>query len=380
MQVLLLRRISTTTFLNFFVSGAITLVIPLLLLERNVSINEIGVVLSILPLVFLIARLLFAAIADYIGWSHLFLLINWPTAVASTICYYFASSILVFMLGKFAEGLRESAYWAVIRTGIYCLSTKRVEYEATKNNAIIWLATAVGAASAGILIAYTGFSITIAVIIIASLVIFFPAVRLWKSSIEIPLPKTTRLFASLNPKGRTRLFWLVSIALMFNSLAVYPMMTLLLPVFMNKELNYSYPAIGFLFMMFNIIAAAVTFFTLKQPLNLKRAAFLTVTSIIASALLAFSGEFFAGLFLVLAFVRGYGIGFFEHIIVKAAKDSKNLSVDIGYLHTPMRIAEFASVLTAGFTVQFLGYGPLFLITGICSGIYAFLSLHILKNN
>jgi MFS family permease len=376
--VLLLRRISLTTFLNFFVSGAITLIIPLLLLERNVSVNEIGIVLSILPLVFLVARLLFAAIADYIGWSHLFLLINWPTAVASIICYYFASSIFIFMLGKFAEGLRESAYWAVIRTGIYSLAGKNVEYEATKNNAIIWLASAVGAAAAGMLIAYAGFSITIAVIVVVSLVIVVPAVMLWKSSVESPLPKTTRLFTSLNAKGRTRLFWLVSIALMFNSLAVYPTMTLLLPVFMDQELGYSYPVIGFLFMLFNIIAAAVTFITLKQPLNLRRAAFLTSISLVASSLLAFSGVFFAGLFLALAFVRGYGIGFFEHIIVKAAKDSKNLSVDIGFLHAPMRIAEFSSVLIAGFVVQFLGYGPLFVITGICSGVYAFLSLRILK--
>ena len=71
-----MKRVNAITFLNDFVSGGLTLLIPLLLLARNVSLTEIGVVLSVLPLVFLISRLLFAAVADRIGWAHIFLLIN----------------------------------------------------------------------------------------------------------------------------------------------------------------------------------------------------------------------------------------------------------------------------------------------------------------
>jgi hypothetical protein len=82
--------------------------------------------------------------------------------------------------------------------------------------------------------------------------------------------------------------------------------------------------------------------------------------------------------LALAFVRGYGIGFFEHTVLKVAKGSKNISVDIGLLHAPMRIAEFSSMISAGFLVQYLGYTPIFLATGIFFGVYCFLSLFILK--
>jgi len=52
-----MKRILAITFLNFFISGGLTLAIPLLLLERNVDLAEIGLVISILPLVFLVARL-----------------------------------------------------------------------------------------------------------------------------------------------------------------------------------------------------------------------------------------------------------------------------------------------------------------------------------
>jgi MFS family permease len=373
-----MRRVNAITFLNYFVSGSLTLIIPLLLLANNVNLTEIGIVLSVLPLVFLVARLFFAAIADYVGWSHIFLLINWPSTVVSTLIYYFASSLPFFVLGKFVEGLRESSYWAVSRTAIFHLSPKRAGDEATKNNGIIWLATAVGGAVAGVGIAFLGFSLILAVLALASFAIGVPAVLLWKSSFRVPMPKTTRLFAPLNPKGRSRLFWLVSIALMFNSLSVYPLVTLLLPVFMSQQLGYDYITIGFLFMLYNMVSAAATFVSLKQPLSLKRAAILTAVSILASAFLAGSSLFFAFLLLTLAVVRGYGIGFFEHAVVKVAKDSENVCVDIGLLHVPMRLAEFSSVLIAGFAAQFVGYAPVFLATGIFFGAYSFLSLRILR--
>ena len=373
-------RVNAITFLNYFVSGALTLLIPLLLLANNVNLANIGIVLSIFPLVFLVTRLFFSAIADNVGWSHVFLLINWPSAFASTLIYYFATSLPLFTLGKLVEGLRESSYWAVSRTAIYHLSPKRAGDAATKNNAIIWLATAFGGGMAGLGISFLGFSSTLAILILISLLIGIPALMLWRSSASIPISKTQRLFAPLNPAGRPKMFWLVSIALMFNSLAIYPLVTLLLPVFMNEQLDYNYITIGFLFMLYNAVSATVTWLTLKRPLSFKRATVLTAVSVVASVFLAGSGFFFPAFLLTLAFVRGYGIGFFEYIVIKAAKDSKNVSIDIGWLHAPMRIAEFASLIAGGFLAQSVGYAPVFIATGFFFGVYSFLSLYILKVN
>ena len=372
-----MKRVNAITFLNYFVSGSLTLIIPLLLLAHNVSLAEIGIVLSILPLVFLISRLFFAAIADYIGWSHVFLLINWPSTFLSCGIYYFATSLPTFALGKFVESLRESSYWAVSRTAIYHLSPKKAGNEATKNNATIWLATAFGGGIAGLGIAYLGFNSTIGALAIISTTMGIPAVMLWKSSSSIPIAKNTHILAPLNPKGRSRTFWFVSIAIMFNTLAIYPLTTLLLPAFMNQQLEYSYITIGVLFMFYNAISAITTYLTIKYSLNFARATILTVISITASIFLG-SSTFFIGCLLALAFARGYGIGFFEHTVLKVAKDSKNISVDIGLLHAPMRIAEFSSLVLAGFLVKYLGYAPIFLATGVFFGIYCFLSLFILK--
>ena len=304
-----LRRVNAITFLNYFVSGALTLLIPLLLLAKHVNVAEIGLVLSILPLVFLVARLLFSAIADYVGWSHVFVLINWPSAFFSTLIYYFSSTWPFFAVGKLVEALRESSYWAVSRTAIYHLSPNRAGHEATKMNAIIWLGMALGGAMAGLGIDYLGFSSSLVVLALVALAIGVPAVMLWRSSSKTPMPKTERFHNPLNPRGRSRMFWVASVAIMFNSLATYPLVNLLLPVFMSEKLGYSYIAIGVLFMLYYAISAAATWLSVEKTLDWKRAAALTVVSVVASVFLAGSGLIFPAALLILAFVRGYGVGY-----------------------------------------------------------------------
>lgn len=365
-------------FLNYFVSGGLTLTIPLLLLDRNVNLAEIGIVISILPLVFLSIRMLFASLADQIGWAPVFILFNWPTTFISTAIYFLANSIPAFLLGKTVEGVKESAYWAVNRTAIFSLSPQKEEKEATRINAVIWLATAMGSAAAGIGIAYLGFSSTLSIMIIASAAMGIPAVLLrhaGKRNAKLRIPS---VLAALNPRGRDRTFWLVSLVLLFNSLATYPLMTLLLPVFMNQQLKYDYISIGLAFMFYNVVASIVALGTLKKTLNAERVVVQSLVGLFATLLLANSGLYFPALFVALAITRGLGIGFFESIIAKVSKNRQTISVDIGLLHIPTRFAEFASVLSAGFIAQSFGYAPVFAASGIFFTIFSVSALYILK--
>jgi MFS family permease len=337
-------------------------------------VNAITFLLSVLPLVFLVARLLFAAIADQIGWSHIFLLANWPTTFVSTVIYYVANSLSAFFAGKVMEGLRDASYWAVNRTAIFHLAPER-EREATRNNAIIWLATAVGSAAAGLGIAFTGFSSTILVLILASAAIGIPAALLWKTGKKSSKPQNKSILKLLDPRGKSSAFWWASVALMFNSLATYPLITLLLPVFMQQQMAYGYILIGVLFMLYNAIASATTFLTLRIALSFRRAVIQSVVALLASIFLAGSGFFFPAFLFALAFVRGFSVAFFEHLVAKVAKDSQNVCVDIGWLHVPMRLAEFSSVLFAGFVAQAVGYAPVFAATGVFFAVFSFMSLH-----
>ena len=374
-----MKRVNAITFLNNFVAGALTLLIPLLLLAQNVNLAEIGLVVSVLPLVFLVARLLFAAVADRVGWSHIFFLVNWPTTLVATAIYYVANSLPAFLAGKITEGLRDASYWAVNRAAIFDLSPGRAEKEATRNNAVIWLATAVGSAGAGLGIAYAGFSSTLLVLIVASTAVGIPAGMLWKTRKPVLCKnREKKLGMALDPRGKSKAFWWASVALMFNSIATYPLLTLLLPVFMQVQLGYSYLLIGVLFMLYNVVASATTFLTLRMSLSLKRVIVQSAIAFLASVFLTSSGLFFPALLFALAFARGFGVAFFEHLVAKVAKDSQNVCVDIGWLHVPMRIAEFATVMTAGFAALAVGYAPVFAATGVFFIVFSLMSFRQLQ--
>ena len=194
-----MKRIFSITFLNFFVSGGVTLIVPLLLLERRIDLIEISLVISVLPLVFFIVRVFLAAFADLKGWRRFYLLINWPATFFSTLIYAIANSTSFFLFGKIIEAFKESSYWGVNRTAIFSISPNKKEKEATRNSAVLALATAIGSAVAGIGISYFGFSIAISLFLFASVIIGIPAALLWRTSTEKSEPKPCRTKDLVNP-------------------------------------------------------------------------------------------------------------------------------------------------------------------------------------
>lgn len=373
-----MKRIFAVTFLNFFISGGLTLAIPLLLLERNVDLVEIGLVISILPLVFMVARLFVALVADLKGWNRIYILLNWPSSLLATFLYFVANSTPMFLMGKIAEAMKESSYWAVNRTTIFSLSPKREEKEATRNTAVLFLSTAIGSAAAGLSISYVGFSTTLAILMVAAGTIGVPAALLWKAQKQNFEFKPARIKGLINLRSYGRRFWFVSMTLLFFALAYYPLLNLVLPVFMAQQLGYSYFSIGTAYLLFNIIASAIIFSTLRFSLGVKRVILQSAIALFASFLLAYSNSYFPGLFLALAVAEGLGMGFFECIIAKATKNKQSVSVDIGLLHVPYRFAEFASLLYAGFIAQTIGYFPVFVSSGIFFTIFSVLALYFLR--
>ncbi len=373
-----MKRILTITFLGYFVSGGLSLTIPLLLLSRNVDLAEIGFVISILPLVFLVVRLFLAALADHVGWAQFYILLNWPGTFFSTLIYFVAGSTSTFLIGRIVQAVKESSYWAVNRTAIFSLSPKQKEREATRNIGVLSLSSALGSLISGMGIAFMGFSFTLSVLLFASAIMGIPAALLWQARGKSSRRGILKVLALLDPRGKGGTFWFVSLTVLFFSLAFYPLSTLLLPVFMAQHLGYDYVTIGIAFMFYNLISSSVTLGTLRIPLDIRRVFLQSSIALFAAFLLADSDGYFFVLFLALALANGLGVGFFESIVAKATKNRLTVSVDIGLLHVPMRLAEFASVLSAGFVAQSFGYMPVFAASGVFFTVFSFLSLYALK--
>ncbi len=373
-----MKRIYTITFLNYFISGGLALIIPLLLLKRNVNLAEIGVVISILPLFFLAVRLLFAALADQVGWARFFLLLNWPGTLLSTLIFLVANSIPVFLLGKIVEATQVSSYWAVNRTAIFSLYPRQKAERSTRNAAVLSLSTALGSAVSGVTLAIMGFTFALSMLVLASAIMVIPAALLWRAQGKRSEARARDAIALLSPRGKGKVFWLVSLTLLLSGFALYPLFALLLPVFMAQQLGYDYITIGTAFMLYGLLSASVTFIALRISLGIRRVVTQSVIALFVLFLLANSTSYFFALFFALALADGLGIGFYESIIAKATKNKLTVSVDIGLLNAPRRFAEFASVLFAGFAAQSFGYMPIFAASGVFFMVFSVLSLYILK--
>jgi len=326
----------------------------------------------------MIVRLLMAAVADSKGWNRLYLLMNWPWSLLSTVVYFIANSTPMFLLGKVLEAFKESSYWAVSRTAIFSLSPKQEEKASTRNIAILSLATAVGSAVAGFGIATFGFSFTFGTLITAAFFIAIPAALLWKIPKQNFKSRKLRFgeIAKLRRKGK--LFWLASITSVFFSLAFYPLLNLLLPVFMVQEIGYDYLTVGLAYMLYTFLASIVILGTLRFPIGIKRVILQSLIALIATFLLASSNYYFFAFFVALSVADGLGTVFYESVIAKATKNNPNVSIDIGLLIVPLRFAEFGSVLYAGVIAQNLGYTPVFAASGIFFTIFSVLAFYVLK--
>jgi predicted MFS family arabinose efflux permease len=373
-----MKRILAITFLNFFISGAITIAIPLLLLNRGIDLVEISLVISVLPIVFMVVRLLMAAVADLKGWNRLYLLINFPSSLLSTLVYLIASSTPMFLLGKVLEAFKESSYWAVSRTAIFSSSLKQEEKASTGNIAVLSFATAVGSAVAGFGIATFGFSFTFSFLIMAAGFSAIPSALLWKIPKKNSKSNKLRFGEIVNLGRKGKLFWLASITLVFFSLSFYPLLNLLLPVFMVQEIGYDYLTVGLAYMLYTFVASIVILGTLRFSIGIKRVILQSSIALFATFLLASSIYYFFALLMIIAVAKGLGTVFYESLIAKVTKNKPNVSIDIGLLIVPLRFAEFGSVLYAGLIAQNIGYAPVFAASGIFFLFFSFLAFYLLK--
>lgn len=368
-----------TSFLTSFVSGGLGIAIPLVLLERNVSLTEIGVIMSILPLVFLFIRILFAALADQVGWSPLFL-INWLTLTLATVIYLVARSPIDFAIGKVMEGISVSAYWAVSRTATYLLSPRREAGEAIKVIGVVTLGFAVGGAVTGFVMSMVEAWNSFIILIIASMILLYPTMLLWSEGRKKVKLDLLVALKALNFRGKEQGFWCVSGIMAVNSLARYPLISLVLPIFMSKELGYSYMMIGGIFMTYSIITAITVFTTMKTPLNLTRVIVQSIIYLIACILLPYTSKALVPVFItLLAVASGLGTSFYESIIAIVSKDRREtLSINIGILHIPMRITEFTSLILYSLLMEKYGYQISFILSAIAYFIFSILSYLQLK--
>ncbi len=100
--------------INAFIIGTISIAIPLLMVEREIPVESMGLIFAALPVISQTVRIFFGSISDYVGRKKFFFLSGMMN-VAFLATYYFAYTPLMFLFGKVNEALRDASLWAVNR-------------------------------------------------------------------------------------------------------------------------------------------------------------------------------------------------------------------------------------------------------------------------
>ena len=156
--------------INAFIFGVTFIVVPLLMVERGINVEEMGLIFAALPFVSQFARLLFGCVSDYTG-RRLIFFINALANTAFLAAYYLATGALGFLAGKLFEGVKDMAIWSVNRP--YFMDHTDDEHDRVRTlikfrgfNSVF---EALGMMASGFLLAALAFDNTLLLLIVVSL-------------------------------------------------------------------------------------------------------------------------------------------------------------------------------------------------------------------
>ena len=214
-------------FLNSFISGVLTIALPLLMKERNIDIVTIGLIFACLPMIFQLTRMLFAVVSDFLG-RKLFFVLNGFLSIFSSAVYYLACTPLQFLLGKVTEGTKSASLWAVNRAFLLEEGSKRAK-------ALLHLRTsafvsmAVGSLFAGVLIVWFSFPNTLMLCVVIGAIVVPTSLLLTERKKRIGISKKGALhFLDLRKKERMfriflALFFVMGLSFGFKGGYVFPL-------------------------------------------------------------------------------------------------------------------------------------------------------------
>jgi MFS family permease len=361
--------------LDAFLTGAYTLAIPLLLLERKVDVAVIGVVFAAMPLTFMMSRTLFASLADRIGHGKIFNA-SALSSLATVVSYALSSSPISYGFAKSMQGVKDASLWAVNRNAAYTIAGHENPYVITTIDFVRGLAIASGAFVSGFLISEIGFQGLFVVLAITSALMFIPSRRL--SSVSNTQPAQGNLLKNFNPRSvdrRIRLASLIMASYMGGSALV---IGYILPILLETR-GLGYFEIGMTLAIYSGIGAVLLPLTFRRTASIRKVITAQLLFYIPAAILVplFSGWLMLILIGMMALGESTSYIIMESLITQAVS-GQNTATNIAFLFIPGNIATFAAYVVAGLLVVAFGYMAPFWIAGLLFIIYSFSAMHALK--
>ncbi len=351
----MLKRLYTINFIDAFIVGATTVIVPLLMASRGIDIATIGIVFAAAPFAKAVVRLASAGIADSFG-DRVIYIVACIANFLETTTYMISSTASGFAAGKLLDGARESFIWSTVRPSLMAASPEKKHFAFTALLSGRFVYNALGSLSVGALFAFGGFELPLAAMVALSAYILLSSLRLK----NIHRAETHAKLSDFTPFGRSRKFYeiagLFTLGSAFYSVAFY----MLLPLYFAAR-GFTLAEIGLFYAGYFLIMGIMLHFMTRHKITMGAAA--AGGAAIYCAGLA--GVAFAPTSLIPAFFLSMALGdaglavIWEQINFIAAKESKKRAIDLSLLVTPSFFGVMAVSGVSGLAVAAWGYAPFF---------------------
>jgi len=351
-----------------FIAAALGVIIPLYMLHLKIDVSYIGLIISLGPLVFLILRVFFASFADEIG-TRMINILSSVSNLGAIAVYALLATPLGFAFGSFLEGIRMSAFWAVVRTDILFVNG---HVHASKTLAhfsgLRQLGDGLGRFLIGfaiVVFAFQGSFLLISVLSIIMLVLTLKIGHGGSNGRKVGPDKGLRagMFSRI-AKKRPLSFWQASILLMLIFVVINTLSSFLIPVYFTAGLNLSYEETGIFLALFSLFTAVATLLSIKYDIHTGILLFLAFLMVPGLIMMPFMGRNILIPAILLALGSAACNILNEYVIVDQVLRSRDVSTDIGVLYVPLKLVEFSFLAVGGFVIARYGYVPLFAVQAL----------------
>ncbi len=365
-----MRRLTAINFIYQFTWAAIAITLPLYLIKKQVNVEEIGLILSIVPVAMIFLRTFLAMLADVMGTRIFFVFQGIFQALAAGV-YAVASVPLHFGVGKVFEGSAYSLFWAVDRTAIF-LAAEKKGLEAAKMFTVRMGAAALGLAAAGLIAFNFSFEAVFQLLFVLGLATFVLALSRHNSG-----GRRKKLLQTLDLKNKDIVFWEASLAMAFAIAHFSLLFVFLLPVFLELSMGLDYATIGFFEMLYFIGIGTGGYTASRMGLKEGRLYALQLFAIPLLVALPYSGNLFAPLLMLAGIGSGIAFGMYEELVAEVTSREENVSTAVALLHNPGRLLEFSVLAASGFMFASLGSNTLFIVCALFLLIFIVLTKRLL---
>jgi predicted MFS family arabinose efflux permease len=270
--------------------------------------------------------------------------------------YLVANNSFGFLVGKFAEGVRNASLWSVNRAYFMDHSFEKKDI-LIKMRGLGSIFSAFGTIAAGILLSLLFFEKTIIVCIIVSIFIIPQVFRLKdKMRRDVSMESFRKSF---DIRGRRKVFKDFIVIFVFMGIAFGLTAGYVLPLFL-RLIGYNEQTIGLLLGARTLCTGLITYFLASRVAGKRLVLYGGLAFALAMALMVFATEQTAlAIIILIGLADGLVSANFEYIFVKIV-NQKSSAGDIAQLMFGFHMGMSGSLAISGFVISALGFNILFI--------------------